>query len=164
MGVKSCCLMAISQSSNVNPWLIHVNVWQKPLQHCKVISLQLIKIKKKKNNAYTHTIFTRIAGLKGHLQSLNVLKKVIKKKKKSTYGPLSRSQYQQVDFITAIKIKKNACDDAQNAQITRYTNKNYQDSTHPSLTGHHWWAVKEHLVEMALRKSKPPVGLVGWNW
>ena len=28
----------------VNPWLIHVNVWQKPLQHCKVISLQLIKI------------------------------------------------------------------------------------------------------------------------
>ena len=35
----------------VNPWLIHVNVWQKPLQYCKVISLQLIKIngKKKKN-------------------------------------------------------------------------------------------------------------------
>ena len=27
-----------------NPWLIHVNVWQKPLQYCKVISLQLIKI------------------------------------------------------------------------------------------------------------------------
>ena len=26
------------------PWLIHVNVWQKPLQYCKVISLQLIKI------------------------------------------------------------------------------------------------------------------------
>ena len=32
----------------VNPWLIHVNVWQKPLQYCKVISLQLIKIKGKK--------------------------------------------------------------------------------------------------------------------
>ena len=27
---------------HVNPWLIHVNVWQKPLQYCKVISLQLI--------------------------------------------------------------------------------------------------------------------------
>ena len=26
----------------VNPWLIHVNVWQKPLQYCKVISVQLI--------------------------------------------------------------------------------------------------------------------------
>ena len=24
-----------------HPWLIHVNVWQKPLQCCKVISLQL---------------------------------------------------------------------------------------------------------------------------
>ena len=33
---------------HVNPWLIHVNVWQKPLQYCKVISLQLIKIKIKK--------------------------------------------------------------------------------------------------------------------
>ena len=34
---------------HVNPWLIHVNVWQKPLQYCKVISLQLIKINKKKS-------------------------------------------------------------------------------------------------------------------
>ena len=33
---------------HVNPWLIHVNVWQKPLQYCKVTSLQLIKIKEKK--------------------------------------------------------------------------------------------------------------------
>ena len=24
-----------------HPWLIHVNVWQKPPQNCKVISLQL---------------------------------------------------------------------------------------------------------------------------
>ena len=32
---------------HVNPWLIHVNVWQKPLQHCKVISLQLLKINEK---------------------------------------------------------------------------------------------------------------------
>ena len=30
--------------THVNPWLIHINVWQKPLQYCKVISLQLIKI------------------------------------------------------------------------------------------------------------------------
>ena len=30
--------------THVNPWLIHVNVWQKLLQYCKVISLQLIKI------------------------------------------------------------------------------------------------------------------------
>ena len=34
--------------THVNPWLIHVNVWQKSLQYCKVISLQLIKINEKK--------------------------------------------------------------------------------------------------------------------
>ena len=34
--------------THVNPWLIHVNVWQKTLQYCKVISLQLIKINGKK--------------------------------------------------------------------------------------------------------------------
>ena len=32
---------------HVHPWLIHVNVWPKPPQYCKVISLQL-KLKKKK--------------------------------------------------------------------------------------------------------------------
>ena len=34
--------------THVNSWLIHVNVWQNPLQYCKVISLQLIKINGKK--------------------------------------------------------------------------------------------------------------------
>ena len=34
--------------THVHPWQIHVNVWQKPLQYCKVISLQLIKINGKK--------------------------------------------------------------------------------------------------------------------
>ena len=37
----------IGMGIHVNPWLIHVNVWQKPLQYCKVISLQLIKINEK---------------------------------------------------------------------------------------------------------------------
>ena len=27
--------------THVHPWLIHVDVWQKPPQDCKVISLQL---------------------------------------------------------------------------------------------------------------------------
>ena len=30
--------------TQVHPWLIHVNVWQKPLQYYKVISLQLEEI------------------------------------------------------------------------------------------------------------------------
>ena len=35
--------------AHVNPWLIHISVWQKPLPYCKVISLQLVKINGKKN-------------------------------------------------------------------------------------------------------------------
>ena len=37
----------LAWGKHVNPWLIHVNVWQKPLQYCTVISLQLIKINEK---------------------------------------------------------------------------------------------------------------------
>ena len=29
------------EGTHVHPWLIHVNVWQKPLQYCKVIILHL---------------------------------------------------------------------------------------------------------------------------
>ena len=38
--------------THVNPWLIHGNVWQKPLQYCKVISLQVIKIKGEKKESW----------------------------------------------------------------------------------------------------------------
>ena len=41
---------------HVNPWLIHVSVWQNPLQYSKVISLQLIKINEKNNNKIKTTI------------------------------------------------------------------------------------------------------------
>ena len=32
--------------THVNPWLIHVSVWQKALQYCKIIRLQIKKKKK----------------------------------------------------------------------------------------------------------------------
>ena len=32
--------------AHVNPWLIHANIWQKPLQYFKVISLQLMRKKR----------------------------------------------------------------------------------------------------------------------
>ena len=38
--------------ADVHPWLIHVNVWQKPPQNCKVISLQL-----KKKNLWRNIFF-----------------------------------------------------------------------------------------------------------
>ena len=48
--------------AHVNPWLIHVNVWQKPLQYCKVNSLQLIKIvgkKKEKKSKLLKKFFSK---------------------------------------------------------------------------------------------------------
>ena len=42
--------------THVNPWLVHVNVWQKPLQYCKVISLQLIKINEKNKIKITQIV------------------------------------------------------------------------------------------------------------
>ena len=43
-------LRGMGWGTYVNPWLIHVNVWQQPLQYCKEVSLQLIKIKKNLKN------------------------------------------------------------------------------------------------------------------
>ena len=47
---------------HVNPWLIHIYVWQKPVQCCRVISLQLIK--KKRYCVYSTVMDPRI--LKGY--------------------------------------------------------------------------------------------------
>ena len=48
MGWRGKQEWGLGWGTHVNLWLIHVNVWQKPLQYCKVISLQLIKINGKK--------------------------------------------------------------------------------------------------------------------
>ena len=57
--------------THVNPWLIPVHVWQKPLQYCKVISLQLIKIngqkekrKRKEHIEYIEYSFNSIEPIK----------------------------------------------------------------------------------------------------
>ena len=46
--------------THVNPWLIHVNIWQKLLQYCKVINLQLIIINEKKEKEHSLTSYTKI--------------------------------------------------------------------------------------------------------
>jgi len=40
--------------THVHPWMIHVNVWQKPPQYCKVISFQLKFLKIKINLKTAH--------------------------------------------------------------------------------------------------------------
>ena len=47
---------------HVYPRLIHVNVWQKPLQYCKVISLQLIKKKKEKKRVFHSLLWSTVKG------------------------------------------------------------------------------------------------------
>ena len=70
--------------THVNPWLIHVNVWQKPLQYCKVISLQLIKINGKKNivlvsgiqqsdQLYIHTYIHTYIHMHTHIITFHIL-------------------------------------------------------------------------------------------
>ena len=51
---------------HVNPWLIHFSVMQKPLQYCKVISLQLIKINRKKKKKQ----FKKIKDNRPNMESL----------------------------------------------------------------------------------------------
>ena len=41
VGVELGDRREVGWGTDVHLWLIPVNVWQKPLQHCKVISLQL---------------------------------------------------------------------------------------------------------------------------
>ena len=56
--------------THVNPWLIHVNVWQKPLQYCKVISLQLIKINEKNHKKPIQSCFYILNSISNQILSL----------------------------------------------------------------------------------------------
>ena len=72
----------IGMGTRVNPWLTHVNVWQKPLQYCKVISLQLIKInEKRKEKRELPTIPTTQIHRHNNLRSseYNKIEEIIRK-------------------------------------------------------------------------------------
>ena len=47
MGWGGRCEGGSGWGTHLNPWLIHVSVWQKPLKYCKVIIFQLIKVNEK---------------------------------------------------------------------------------------------------------------------
>ena len=73
--------VATGWGTHVHPWLIHINVWQNPLQYCKLISLQLIKIneKKKKENKESWLYFLKVKFLiqLDHLQASSIKNKDI---------------------------------------------------------------------------------------
>ena len=60
--------------THVSPWLIHVNVWQKSLQNCKVISLQLIKINGKKKETAPPPLEAEVLTTEPPGKSLKLLK------------------------------------------------------------------------------------------
>ena len=67
---------------DVNPWLIHVNIWQKPLQYCKVISLQLIHVNIwQKPLQYCKVISLQLIKING--KKIKKIKIIIKVKKKN---------------------------------------------------------------------------------
>ena len=60
--------------THVHPWLIHFNVWQNPLQYCKMISLQLNK--EKAMAPHSSTLAWKIPWMEepGRLQSMELLR------------------------------------------------------------------------------------------
>ena len=63
--------------AHVNPWLIYVNIWQKPLQYCKVISLQLIKINEKKFSIIKQRNNLKEEGIKPMRGNIKQVKKKV---------------------------------------------------------------------------------------
>ena len=69
--------------THVHPWLIHVNVWQKPPQYCKVISLQLkFKNKEYKKERKMDPLLSKISIMIGssklHNKKNSFLKEILK--------------------------------------------------------------------------------------
>jgi len=63
--------------THVHPWLIHVNVWQKPLQYCKVISLQL-NFKNLINNARGKLNYLSINSIENEIIKLLIMEEMSK--------------------------------------------------------------------------------------
>ena len=68
--------------THVNPWLIHVSVWQKPLQYCKVISLQLIKINEKKKEVVVQDIQAGFRKGRGTRDQIASIHRILEKSKR----------------------------------------------------------------------------------
>ena len=91
------------RDGDVNPCMIHVNVWQNPLQYCKVISLQLIKIKENKKSMERLRYYKRSLSLSELLSELQQAKAITNFHKRS-YSIIMvclRSRSQEEDLNTS---------------------------------------------------------------
>ena len=81
--------------THVNPWLIHVNVWRKPLKYCKIISLQLIKKKQQLWYIYTTEYYSAIkknafeSVLMGWMKLEPIIQSEVSQKVKHQYSILT---------------------------------------------------------------------------
>ena len=100
--------------THVNPWLIHVSVWQKPLQYCKVISLQLIKIigkktKIKRNKIKEKYIYIKVIILQfGYIDQTKIWSDHIqtsktKRKKMSYLGLLPQTRNRELSSESTVR-------------------------------------------------------------
>ena len=79
----------------VHPCLIHVNIWQKPLQYCKVISLQLIKINEKKLKRKKNLKKKWMEDLNRHFS-----------KEATLSARLIKNKIKRIQIIKILKLKK----------------------------------------------------------
>ena len=76
--------------THVNPGLIHVNVWQKPLHYGKVISFQLIKVKEKLH--IYNTKFSTLTILRAQSRGISYIQSVVPPSPLSIFKALSSPQ------------------------------------------------------------------------
>ena len=86
--------------THVNPWLIDVNVWQNPLQYCKVISLQLIK---KKSPVWWLYFASPILYFRGFLQW--ALRSPYWASKLKWQGTDTRAQFSSVQSFSRVRLR-----------------------------------------------------------
>ena len=82
--------------THVNPWLIHVNVWQKPLQYYKVISLQLIKINGKKKCIISCSVIREVSSSVHGIFQARVLEWVAISFPRGSFPPRDHTQVSHI--------------------------------------------------------------------
>ena len=138
--------------THVHLWLIHVNVWQEPLQYCKIIRLQLklINLQKKKEDI---EIFPRKGRSLGNRLGLEPCENSGQKTMADTaflcwqgWGPASRPQ-----DPTSLRLPNSHCPSSDSSLAAPGTNSSFAPPR-----GFCYWII------IANRESSTPMGF-SWD-